>query len=93
MVRKHFQLMEQEVYEKIAYQILLNILADNDCINRYEPVPENLKEKAKEIAESLKPVLDEFVDCVAEGDEFVQLGWFEGYKKLSDELNEFFKHC
>ena len=45
--------MEQEVYEKVAYQILLNILADNDCINRYESVPENLKEKAKEIAESL----------------------------------------
>ena len=85
--------MEQEVYEKVAYQILLNILADNDCINRYEPIPENLKEKAKEIAESLKPVLDEFVDCVAEGDESVQLGWFEGYKKLSDELNEFFENC
>lgn len=42
--------MEQDVYEKIAYQVLLNILADNDCINRYEQVPENLKEKAKEIA-------------------------------------------
>lgn len=85
--------MEQEVYEKVAYQILLNILTDNDCINRYEPVSENLKEKAKEIAESLKPVLDEFVDCVAEGDEDVQIGWFEGYGKLSNELNKFFESC
>lgn len=85
--------MEQEVYEKVAYQVLLGILVDNGCINRYEPVPENLKEKAKEIAESLKPVLDEFVDCVAEGDDAVRIGWFEGYEKLSDELNEFFKNC
>ena len=81
------------MYEKVAYQILLNILADNDCINRYEPVPENLKEKAKEIAESLKPVLDEFVDCIAEGDEAVRIDWFEGYEKLSNELNEFFENC
>ena len=85
--------MEQEVYEKVAYQILLNILADNDCINRYEQVPENLKEKAKEIAESLKPVLDEFIDCVAEDDKAVPIGWFEGYEKLSDELNKFFEKC
>lgn len=85
--------MEQEVYEKVAYRILLNILADNDCINRYESIPENLKEKAKEISESLKPVLNEFVDCIAEGDETVRIGWFEGYGKLSDKLNEFFKHC
>lgn len=84
--------MEQEVYEKVAYQILLNILADNDCINRYEPIPENLREKAKEIAESLKPVLDEFVDCVAEGDEAIRIGWFKGYEKLSNELNKFFPY-
>lgn len=85
--------MEQEVYEKIAYQILLNILADNDCINRYEPVPENLKEKAKEIAESLKPVLDGFIDCVAEDDEASRIGWLEGYERLSNKLNEFFENC
>lgn len=84
--------MEQEVYEKVAHQILLNILADNDCINRYEPVSENLKEKAKGIAKSLKPVLDEFVDCVAEGDEAIRIGWLEGYEKLSNELNKFFPY-
>lgn len=58
-----------------------------------EPISENLKEKAKEIAESLKPVLDEFVDCIAEGDEAVRIDWFEGYEKLSNELNEFFENC
>ena len=66
--------MEQEVYEKVAYRILLNILTDNDCINRYEPVPENLKEKAKEIAESLKPVLNEFIDCVSGDDKAIPIG-------------------
>ena len=85
--------MEQEVYEKVAYQILLNILADNDCINRFEPVPENLKEKAKEIAESLKPVLDEFIDCVSGDDKAIPIGWLEGYEKLSNELNKFFENC
>lgn len=85
--------MEQNVYEKVAYQILLNILADNDCINRYESIPENLKEKAKKIAESLKPVLDGFVDCVAEDDEAARIGQLEGYEKLSNELNEFFENC
>lgn len=84
--------MEQEVYEKIAYQILLNILVDNDCINRYEPVPESLKEKAKGIAESLKPVLDEFIDCIAEDDKAIRIGWFEDYEKLSNELNKFFPY-
>lgn len=73
--------MEQEVYEKVAYQILLSILVDNGCINRYEQVPENLK-----------PVLDEFVDYVAEGDEAVRIGWFKGYEKLSNELNKFFPY-
>ena len=85
--------MEQEVYEKVAYQILLNILTDNDCINRYEPVSENLNKKAKEIAESLKPVLDGFIDCVTEDDEAARIGWLEGYEKLSNELNEFFENC
>lgn len=85
--------MEQEVYEKVAYQVLLNILVDNGCIDRYEPIPENLKEKAREIAESLKPVLDGFIDCIAEEDEAVRIGWLEGYEKLSNELNEFSKDC
>lgn len=85
--------MEREIYEKAAYQILLNILTDNDCINRYKPVPEDLKEKAKEIAESLKPVLDEFIDCVSEDDKAIRIGWLEGYEKLSNELSEFFENC
>lgn len=84
--------MEQEVYEKVSYQILLNILADHDRINRYEPVPEGLKEKAKEIAESLKPVLDEFVDCVSGDDKAILIGWLEGYEKLSNKLNKFFEN-
>ena len=56
-------------------------------------MPENLKEKAKEIAESLKPVLDGFVDCVAEDDEAARIGWLEGYERLSNKLNEFFENC